>query len=50
MDLDTIKSIMEKHGEYVVFTTDYRRFKADKEESRNHKASSTIEYLHCLIK
>lgn len=50
MDLDTIKSIMSNYGEYRVFTIDYRRFKADKEESRNHKASSTVEYLHCLIK
>ncbi len=50
MSLDTIKSIMGKYGEYKVITTDYRRFKADKEESRNHKASSTVEYLHCLIK
>lgn len=50
MDLETIKSIMSKYGEYKVVTTNYRRFKADKEENRNHKASSTIEYLHCLIK
>lgn len=50
MDLATIKSIMSKYGVYKVFTTEYRRFKADKEENRNHKASSTVEYLHCLIK
>ena len=50
MDLDTIKNIMSKYGEYQVVTTEYRRFKADKEENRNHKASSTIEYLHCLKK
>ena len=50
MDLETIKSIMSKYGKYEVRTTEYRRFKADKEENRNHKASSTVEYLHCLIK
>ena len=50
MDLDTIKSTMSKYGEYKVVTTEYRRFKADKEENRNHISSSTIEYLHCLIK
>lgn len=50
MSLDTIKSIMSKYGEYKVVTTEYRRFKADKEGNRNHKASSMVEYLHCLIK
>ena len=40
----------EKYGEYKLFTTDYKRFRADKEENRNHKADSTVEYLHCLIK
>lgn len=50
MDLDTIKSTMGKYGEYKALTTKYRRFKADKEENRNHKSSSTVEYLHCLIK
>ena len=50
MSLETIKEIMEKYGEYKCFTTDYKRFRADKEENRNHKKSSTIEYLHCLIK
>ena len=50
MSLETIKKIMEKYGEYQYFTTDYKRFRADKEENRNHKKSSTVEYLHCLIK
>ncbi len=50
MSLDTIKNIMSRYGEYKIFTTEYKRFKADKEENRNHKASSTVEYLHCLIK
>ncbi len=50
MNLDTIKEIMSKYGEYSFFTKDYRRFKADKDENRNITASSTTEYLHCLIK
>lgn len=50
MPLDTIKGIMEKYGKYEVFTKEYHRFRADKEENRNHKASTTIEYLHCLTK
>lgn len=50
MTLDTIKKVMEKYGDYQVFTKEYKRFRADKENARNHKGNSTIEYLHCLIK
>lgn len=50
MGFETIKEIMSKHGNYNMFTQDYRRFKADKTENRNHKANSTTEYLHCLVK
>jgi adenine-specific DNA-methyltransferase len=50
MSLDTIKFIMEKYGKYSIFTKDHRRFKADKDENREHKASATVEYLHCLTK
>lgn len=50
MTLDTIQEIMSKYGKYNMFTKDYHRFRADKEESRSHKASKTMEYLHCLIK
>ena len=50
MPLDVIKSIMEKYGKYEMFTKDYRRFKADADENRNHKSDKTIEYLHGLIK
>lgn len=45
-----IKSIMSKYGKYDLVTTDYQRFKADKEDNRNHKANSTTEYLHILEK
>lgn len=51
MSLDRIRSIMEKYGSYKLFTKEnYKRFRADKVENRNHKSDSTIEYLHCLIK
>ncbi|WDC85714.1 DNA adenine methylase [Caloramator sp. mosi_1] len=51
MDLETIEKIMGKYGEYRLFTKEnYKRFRADKKDNRNHKADFTIEYLHCLIK
>lgn len=51
MSLETIKSIMEAYGSYSIFTREnYRRFRADKEENRNHKSRTTTEYLHCLKK
>ena len=45
-----IKSIMSKYGVYDLVKKEYQRFKADKEENRNHKANSTTEYLHILEK
>lgn len=50
MPLNTIREIMSKYGKYEVFTKEYHRFRADKEENRNHKGSTTTEYLHCLVK
>ena len=50
MSHDLIRKIMSSYGKYEVFTKEYHRFRADKEENRNHKSTSTIEYLHCLIK
>ena len=50
MSFDTIRDIMSRYGDYEVFTTDYRRFKADKDENRNITADATVEYLHCLRK
>lgn len=50
MSIETIKSIMSKYGKYSQYTKEYRRFKADKDENRNISSSSTVEYLHCLIK
>lgn len=50
MSLEAIKKIMSEFGEYQCYTKQYRRFKADKNENRNIKSDSTVEYLHCLIK
>ena len=45
-----IKKIMSKYGKYVLTTTNYQRFKADKTENRNHITNKTVEYLHILEK
>ncbi|MCD9187093.1 MAG: DNA adenine methylase [Pyrinomonadaceae bacterium] len=45
-----VRKIMEKYGRYDLATTEYQRFKADKTENRNHKATETTEYLHILEK
>jgi adenine-specific DNA-methyltransferase len=45
-----IKQIMSKYGAYSLVSTDYRRFKADKDINRKHQASRTEEYLHILKK
>lgn len=50
MTEDTVKSIMSSYGKYSLKTINYQRFKADKSENRNHKATSTVEYLHILQK
>ena len=50
MNENEVKGIMEKYGNYSLKTTNYQRFKADKTENRNHKATSTVEYLHILEK
>lgn len=46
MNESEIKTILSKYGKYDLVTTDYQRFKADKEENRNHKTNSTTEYLY----
>lgn len=50
MSVQDIQDIMSKYGKYDLSTTNYQRFRADKEENRNHKANSTEEYLHILEK
>ena len=50
MSVDDVRKIMSKYGEYDIATINYQRFKADKDENRNHKANKTEEYLHILEK
>ena len=45
-----VQTVMERFGKYTLKTKKYQRFKADKTENRNHKASKTFEYLHILEK
>ena len=50
MSENEVSEIMSTYGKYSLKTTNYQRFKADKTENRNHKATSTVEYLHILEK
>ncbi len=50
MSVNDVKTIMSKYGKYDISRINYQRFKADKDENRNHKANSTEEYLHILEK
>ena len=50
MGQEAVQGVMERFGKYSLETQKYQRFKADKTENRNHKASETIEYLHILEK
>ncbi|MFK5975443.1 MAG: DNA adenine methylase [Sulfurovum sp.] len=50
MSESDVKTIMQRYGEYSVVQKEYQRFKADKTENRNHKATKTYEYLHILKK
>ena len=50
MSQKDVQAVMERFGKYSLKTKEYQRFKADKSENRNHKASKTFEYLHILEK
>lgn len=50
MARENIKNVMQRFGKYGLETKKHQRFKTDKTENRNHKASETIEYLHILEK
>ncbi|MBP5229773.1 MAG: DNA adenine methylase [Bacteroidales bacterium] len=50
MSLPDIKKVLSNYGEYHMVSKEYHRFRADKEENRNHLASKTTEYLHILEK
>jgi adenine-specific DNA-methyltransferase len=45
-----VEEMMSRYGRYELATTQYQRFKADTDQNRTHKASSTLEYLHILVK
>ena len=45
---EKIQAIMSKYGEYKVYETNHKRFKAD--SNRKYIKNSTIEYIHCLKK
>ena len=48
MPMETIKKIMSKFGRYDLASTDYQRFKADRDNNRNHRANQTKEFVHIL--
>lgn len=50
MSQKEVQAIMEQFGKYSLKTKKYQRFKADKTENRNHKATKTFEFLHILKK
>ncbi len=50
MPEEAIKKTMKNYGHFQLEKQTYQRFKADKTESRNHKATQTTEYLYLLEK
>lgn len=44
MPVNKIRTIMSKYGNYDCNEISYQRFRADKEENRNHKANFTKEF------
>lgn len=49
LSLEEIKEIMSTRWEYWFFEKEYKRFKADKTENRNHNQKVLKEYLHYVI-
>jgi len=50
LSIEDIKEIMSLRGEYGHFEKEYPRFKADKDENREHKQfNKTTEYLHYVV-
>jgi len=50
MPISAVRQIMSKFGDYSVVSVDYQRFKADRDSNRAHKATTTKEYIHILVK
>ena len=49
MSPECIRDIMSARGDYGCITTRYARFKADRNDARNHRADRTTEFLHYVI-
>lgn len=47
---DDIEKIFKKYGEYSVVSTEYKRFKSDKDDRRNIKKGGVVEHIHYLKK
>ena len=45
---ETIRQTMSKYGRYDRIEVRNQRFKADRDENRNHHAHNTTEYLHVM--
>ena len=45
-----LQTILKRYGHYDLVTTSYKRFKADSDSNRPHKAKKTQEHLHILEK
>ncbi|MBU6204612.1 MAG: DNA adenine methylase [Bacteroidetes bacterium] len=50
LDETALKKICNQYGSYQLIRKSYQRFRADKQNARNHIASRTEEHLHVLIK
>lgn len=50
MTKQQIQTVMKRFGKYDLKKKRYQRYKADKTENRNHRATETFEYLHVLEK
>lgn len=47
---ELIKKICGRYGRYNVLSTEYNRFKADKDTNRIYKTDKTTEYIHIIEK
>jgi adenine-specific DNA-methyltransferase len=44
-----IEEVLSSRGTYSCYTKSYPRFKADKDKNRTFIATTTTEYLHCVV-
>lgn len=50
MSQQQVRRVMESYGHYHRVERAYKRFKADGDNNRSHKAKNTLEYIHILEK